>query len=133
MVTETNVNEDTGDKVLEVRVSDGKDDEDPVEEAMKALDRDEEPEPSYGLTLGSEDRLKQVLSDKNVELIRAIARKEPESIRELARLVERDVRQVHDAVKGLETLGLVELKEEARSKKPTVWYDSISVDIPVVA
>jgi len=131
MVTETNVNEDTGDKVLEVRVENGR--QDPVEEAMKALDQGEDPEPSYGLTLGSEDRLKQVLSDKNVELIRAIAREEPESIRELARLVERDIHQVHDAVTELATLSLIELNEEGRSKKPRVWYDSISVDIPVTA
>jgi predicted transcriptional regulator len=130
MVTETTDRSDD-EQVLEVRVADG--DEDPVEEAMKALDRGEEPERSYGLTLGSEDRLRSVLDDKNVELIRTIAREEPESIRELARLVDRDVRQVHDAVTELETLGLIELDEEGRAKKPTVWYDSISVDIPVVA
>ena len=130
MVTR-NTDRNDDERVLEVRVADG--DDDPVEEAMKSLDRGEEPEPSYGLTLGSEDRLKQVLDDRNVELIRTIAREEPESIRELARLVDRDVRQVHDDVTGLETLGLVELNEEGRSKRPTVWYDSISVDIPVVA
>jgi predicted transcriptional regulator len=33
----------------------------------------------------------------------------------------------------LETLGLIEFQEEGKAKKPTVWYDSISVDIPVVA
>jgi predicted transcriptional regulator len=130
MVTETTDRNDD-ERVLEVRVANG--DEDPVEEAMKSLDRGDEPERSYGLTLGSEDRLKQVLDDRNVEIVRTIAREEPESIRELARLVDRDVRQVHDAVTELETLGLVEFEEEGRAKKPKVWYDSISVDIPVVA
>ena len=129
MVTETTDRND--ERVLEVRVADG--DEDPVEEVMKTLDRGEEHERSYGLTLGSEDRLRRVLDDKNVELIRTTAREEPESIRELARLVDRDVRQVHDAVTELETLGIIDLDEEGRAKKPTVWYDSISVDIPVVA
>lgn len=130
MVTETTDRND-GERVLEVRVADGE--EDPVEEAMRAIDCGDEPERSYGLTLGSEDRLKQVLDDRNVEIIRTVAREEPESIRELARLVDRDVRQVHDSVTELETLGLVEFEEQGRSKKPTVWYDSISVDIPVVA
>ncbi|MCX2819390.1 hypothetical protein EGH25_08510 [Haladaptatus sp. F3-133] len=41
------------------------------------------------------------------------------------------MRQVHDAVTELGSLGLVEFQEEGRAKKPTVWYDSISVDIPV--
>jgi predicted transcriptional regulator len=116
-------------RVLEVRVADG---DDPVEEAMKALDSGEEPEPSYGLTLPVE-RLNEVVNPDNIELIRTVAREEPKSIRELARLVDRDVRQVHDAVTELETLGLIELQESGRAKKPTVWYDSISVDIPVVA
>jgi len=130
MVTETTDRNDD-ERVLEVRVANGEND--PVEGAMKALDRSEEPELSYGLTLGSEDRLKQVLDDRNVELIRTIAREEPGSIRELPRLVDRDVRQVHNPVTELETLGLIEFQEEGKAKKPTVWYDSISVDIPVVA
>lgn len=115
---------------MEVRVVDA--DEDPVEDAMKSLDRDHKPQPSYGLTLPVE-RLPEVINADNIELIRTIAREEPESILELARLVDRDVRQLHDAVTELETLGLIELDEDGRAKKPTVWYDIISVDIPVVA
>jgi len=121
---------DDDERVLEVRVV--HDEGDSVEEAMKALDRGDEPERSYGLTLPVE-RLNEVVNADNIELIRTIAREEPESIRELARLVDRDVRQVHDSVTELETLGLIEFQKEGRAKKPTVWYDSISVDIPVVA
>jgi predicted transcriptional regulator len=124
----TDANDD--ERVLEVRVVHG--DEDSVEEAMKALDRDDEPERSYGLTLPVE-RLNEVVNADNIELIRTVAREEPESIRELARLVDRDVHQVHDAVTELETLGLIEFQEAGRGQKPTVWYDSISVDIPVIA
>jgi len=127
MTEDTNRNGDG--KALKILVAG---EEDPVEETVRALDRGEDPEPSCGLTLGSEGRLRDVLDDRNVELIRTVAREEPESIRGLARLLDRDVRQVHDAVTELETLGLLNFDEEGRSRKPKVWYDSISVDIPVV-
>jgi len=129
MVTKTQ-NEKKKEKVLHVRVA-GTEDEDPVAEAMEALDEGDEPDSSYGLTLETEAQINEVLDDRNLELIRTVAREDVESIRDLARRLDRDVRQVHDAVTGLETLGLIELEKEGRKKRPTVWYDSITVDIPV--
>lgn len=131
MVTKTrNKKEDEKEKILHVRVV-GTVDKDPVAEAMQALDEGDEPDRSYGLTLETESQINEVLDDKNLELIRTVAREDVESIRDLARRLDRDVRQVHDAVTELETLGLVELEEEGKRKKPRVWYDSITVDIPV--
>jgi len=131
MVTGTrNRKEDEKEKILRVRVV-GTVDEDPVAEAMRALDEGDEPARSYGLTLETESQINEVLDNKNLELIRTVAREDVESIRDLARRLDRDVRQVHDAVTELETLGLVELEKEGKRKKPTVWYDSITVDIPV--
>ncbi len=128
MVTRTRDDEEK--KILRVRVA-GTKDEDPVAEAMKALEEGDEPDRSYGLTLGTEAQLNEVLDDRNLELLRTVAREDVESIRDLARRLDRDVRQVHDAVTELEALGLVELEEEGRRKRPTVWYDSITVDIAV--
>lgn len=130
MVTRTQTRDEDSDKVLRVRVV-GTIDEDRVAEAMKALDEGDEPNRSYGLTLETESQINEVLNDKNLELLRTVAREDVESIRDLARRLERDVRQVHDAVTELETLGLVELEKEGKRRKPTVWYDSITVDIPV--
>jgi predicted transcriptional regulator len=131
MVTETrNQKTDETEKILHVRVV-GTVDEDPVAEAMRALDEGDEPDYSYGLTLETEAQINEVLDDKNLELIRTVAREDVESIRDLARRLDRDVRQVHDAVTVLETLGLVELEDEGKRKRPKVWYDSITVDIPV--
>lgn len=61
-----------------------------------------------------------------------IARGEPESIRETARLVNRDVRQVHQNLEELEELGLIDFESEGRSKRPRVWYDTIEVDLPLL-
>jgi len=58
---------------------------------------------------------------------------EPESTRETARLVDRDVNQVHRNLKELEELHLVVLVDDGQSKQPSVWYDTIDIDLPLVA
>jgi len=62
-----------------------------------------------------------------VELLRTITREEPESIREAARLVDRDVRQVHDNLWELGQLGVVEFDRGGRAHRPVVPYDRIEV------
>ncbi|MFC4438844.1 MULTISPECIES: toxin-antitoxin system TumE family protein [Natrialbaceae] len=48
-----------------------------------------------------------------------------------ARLVDRDIRQVHRNLEEFEGLHPLEFEHAGRSKKPTVWYDSIEVDLPL--
>jgi predicted transcriptional regulator len=69
----------------------------------------------------------------NLELLEAIAEREPESIRELARFVDRHPPEVTENVHELVDYGLVELREEGRAKRPTIWYDTIefSGDVPL--
>lgn len=102
-----------------------------VEETLKALDRGEKPEPYFERVYRDEDNLHRVTRPKNLELLQTLARERPESIRETARLVGRDVRQVHRNLTELEDLGLVEFEEEGRSKRPSVWYDEIAVELPL--
>jgi predicted transcriptional regulator len=97
----------------------------------RRLDSDEEMDDAYVLSLPDEDALERVVSAKNLELVRTIATQEPESIRELARLVDRDIKNVSTAVTQLAELGLVEFEESGRAKKPTVWYDQVEIDIAV--
>jgi predicted transcriptional regulator len=73
----------------------------------------------------------RVFRATNLELLEAIAEHEPKSIRELARLVDRNPPEVLDNVKQLWHHGLVELEEEGRAKRPTVWYDEIEADLPL--
>lgn len=103
-----------------------------VEETLKALDQGGTPEPYFERIYRDEDNLHRLTRPKNLELLRTLARERPESIREAARIVERDVRQVHQNLKELEGLGLVEFEEEGRAKRPTVWYDEIAVELPLV-
>lgn len=100
-----------------------------VEETLQALDRGETPNPYYERVYRDEENLHRVTRPKNLELLRTLASERPSSIRETARLVERDVRQVHRNLKEFEDLGLVEFSDDGRSKQPNVWYDEITVEL----
>jgi predicted transcriptional regulator len=103
-----------------------------VEETLKALDRGETPTPYFERVYRDEDNLHRVTRPKNLELLQTLAREHPESIRDTARLVGRDVRQVHRNLKELEGLGLIEFEDDGRSKRPSVWYDEIAVELPLL-
>jgi len=75
--------------------------------------------------------LSRVLSKTNLELIRAIAEHEPGSMREAARLVERDIKNVSEDLNFLANLDIIEIETAGRAKRPVVPYDDIEVDIPV--
>ena len=67
----------------------------------------------------------------SLELLSTVAREKPSSIREAARLVDRDVRQVHDDLWNLGQMGLVEFDRGGRSHRPLVEYERIEVGIDV--
>jgi predicted transcriptional regulator len=100
-----------------------------LEDTLDAIDAGEgvEPQPSR-LTVESLETFNRVFRSTNLELLHAIAENEPNSIRELARLVDRHPPEVTENVRELADYGLVELVEEGRAKRPTLWYDEIAVE-----
>ena len=100
-----------------------------LEETLGAIDagEDVEPHPSH-LTVENLETFQRVFRPTNLELLHAIADHEPESIRELARAVDRHPPEVTDNINELADFGLVELKDEGRAKRPTLWYDEIEVE-----
>ena len=101
---------------------------------LAALDAGEEvdPQPSR-LTIESLETFWRVFRPTNLELLEAIAEHEPESIRDLARIVDRHPPEVTENVTELADYGLIELQEDGRAKRPTVWYDDIEIsgDVPL--
>ena len=85
-------------------------------------------------TIGVSDlrELRTLLSPKRLELLKVIKEQEPASIKELAQLVGRDVRNVHRDLVLLEAVGLVELRRKGREVKPVVDYDEIVIRISPV-
>ncbi|MFC6823773.1 winged helix DNA-binding protein [Halopelagius fulvigenes] len=85
-------------------------------------------EDQYSVSLPNEAALARVLTEKILELIRTIAREEPGSQRELARLVDRDIKNISNALTDLTELGVIKFKDDGRSKRLTVWYDDLHVE-----
>jgi len=71
----------------------------------------------------------RLLSDARFGLLETIRTETPESIRELARLVDRDVSIVHKDLELLAEHGIVELRSEGRNKRPIVAYEEIHIDV----
>lgn len=120
---------DDTDRVLHIRYRSG--DEEQLLDALDALDRGETPEPVFEIVYHDIEDLHRVTRPTNLELLRTIVREEPAGIRETARLVDRDVRQVHENLTELEELGLIDLEADGQSKRPRTWYDAITVDLPL--
>ena len=118
-------------KTLYVKIEPGEEHEQRVQERLERIDdRKREPfDETHVLSFTDFKYLSRVLSETNLTLIQAIAEHEPESIRETARFVERDVSDVHRNLTELETLGIIEFEENGKAKRPTVFYDEIEITL----
>ena len=83
------------------------------------------------LQFGTYDDLVDSLTPLRLDLIQAIAKARPSSMREAARLVDRDVSDVHADLKQLDVLGILELKEggPGGAIQPVVPFDKIEMHI----
>lgn len=129
--TDEDTDSPDNERVLQIRFRDR--DEAGLTETLRALDNGDTDglEPHLELVYHDPDDIHRVTRPKNLELLRAIVQSEPESIRETARAVDRDVSQVHRNLSELEVLGLIELETHGQSKRPTVWYDAVEIDLPL--
>lgn len=79
------------------------------------------------LTFANEKQLGDVFNERTYTLLRTIRQDEPESIRETARMVSRDVKNVHQELTRLEALGVIRFDETGRSKRPIFPYDDLVI------
>jgi len=116
------------DSVLHIRIGSPAE-RDGLEQTLAAIDAGEnvEQNPSR-LVVEDLETFQRLFRSTNLELLQAIAEHEPESIRALARLVDRHPPEVTDNVNELADYGLLELEQQGRSKQPTLWYDEIEVE-----
>lgn len=113
-------------KILVVTVGD----EDIYREGSEAIQRMKEGkkvDEHAVLSFADEEQLADVFDGYTYRLLRVIREEEPESIRATARLVERDVKNVHQELTKLEAIGVVRFEEEGRSKKPVFPYDDLLI------
>ena len=74
-------------------------------------------------------RLRQLLTDRRMELLEEVMETPPESIRALADRLDRDVHDVHDDLYLLAEYNIIYFKENGRAKKPYVPYDTVRIEV----
>jgi predicted transcriptional regulator len=77
------------------------------------------------------DQFGRVFTPRALDLLRTIARNEPQSIRETARLVDRDIKQVSENLERLNAYDVIEFVDDGRAKRPVVPYDEIDIQLPL--
>jgi predicted transcriptional regulator len=103
-----------------------------LREAIRRVARGNRSSEEAGLYFESVAELRQILTEKRLELLLAIGRHRPASVHELAELLRRDYKNVSTDIALFERLGLVKLEAKAgkgRAQAPTVPYDEIQVTI----
>lgn len=114
-------------RVLEVRIAEFDEFFEASSEALRAgLAGDPQP---AGLAFETPQQLLRLFSAARHELLETIQTERPESMRELARLVERDPSAVHRDLDELAEYGIVEFEECGRAKRPVLGYDEIHVEV----
>ena len=100
---------------------------DVVTDGIKALERGDAVDSTPTLSFTSYDDLMETLTPRVLDLIEAIRQEEPSSINETARVVDRDVKNVHEELSRLAQLGIIFFEEDGQSKRPVVWFDELVI------
>jgi predicted transcriptional regulator len=103
---------------------------DDVTEDVESLEHGDSVDATPTLSFTSYDDLMETLTPRVLELIEAIRREEPSSINETARVVDRDVKNVHEELSRLAQLGIIFFEKEGQSKRPVVWFDELVINLP---
>lgn len=102
--------------------------EESAERMEKALEGEEV---ELTLSFDSPERIREMLTEKRLELMKAIMEKEPESITELAEILDRGIKEVHNDLSLLEKNNIVFFEKQGRKKKPVIPYNDIKVDYSI--
>jgi predicted transcriptional regulator len=103
---------------------------------MKKLERGEKVRKRRpGIYFESLEVMRKAITSERVKILKVIKEKHPASIYELAKLLNRNLKNVADDIHYLAELGLIELekgKSNGREKiMPIVNYDKLLLEIPV--
>ncbi len=123
-------------KVKNIKVAIKSDEEifNDIKDVVGKIERGEKVKKHEGISFDSIDAMRKVLTEERLKVLRAIKREHPESIYELAKKLNRDIKNTFNDVQFLAEAGLLELKKtkDGREKTtPLVNYDKILLEIPV--
>ena len=103
---------------------------DDVTDGIEALEQGDTVDSTPTLSFANYDDLMGTLTPRALDLIEAIRWEEPASINETARVVDRDVKNVHEELSRLAQLGIVFFEEDGQSKRPVVWFEELIINLP---
>ncbi|MFB6361472.1 MAG: hypothetical protein ABEH59_09145 [Halobacteriales archaeon] len=90
--------------------------------------RDREPvDQAAIIRFADEHQLGEVFNERTYRLLRIIRDEQPDSIRETARLVDRDVKNVHQELSRLEALGVIRFDDAGQAKRPVFPFDDLVI------
>jgi predicted transcriptional regulator len=118
-------------RTLTVRVGSAEQTRSEALDRVRTAERGDAVDERHVLNFEDEADLARLVSETNLELLRAIAEEEPRSMRQVEETVERDHKEVHRNLTELEALGVVEFVEEGRAKRPVVRFDELEITVPI--
>lgn len=119
-----------GETTLVVTVQSGDEFHDDVRSAIAVLEDGESTGEPPTISFTSYDELMETFTPRTLDLIEAIQHEEPSSINETARVVDRDVKNVHGELGRLAQLGIIYFESEGQRKRPVVWFDELVINLP---
>jgi predicted transcriptional regulator len=75
--------------------------------------------------------MRRVLTEKRVELLKAVKDKKPQSLYVLAKMLDRDLKNVLQDVEYLRELGIIDVEHAGDKKIPFVHFDKISFEVTI--
>ncbi|MEW6740572.1 MAG: hypothetical protein ACOYU2_13055 [Nitrospirota bacterium] len=100
-------------------------------EVFEKLSRDEHVQKKTAIYFSNLKEMRKVLTERRLELLKTIKDKKPASVYELAKMVNRDIKNVLQDLTYLQELGLVEITETKDKKIPHVSYDKIALEVAI--
>lgn len=99
-------------------------------EAAERFERGEQV-PHY-LNFENPEDVRKLLTQRRMEVLRAVKADPPASIRRLADRLDRHPAEVADDVNLLAEYGIIYLREDGRAKQPIVPYDEVRIEVTML-
>ena len=86
-------------------------------------------EPQYSFT--SFEAFRKAMTPQRFALLKVIREKQPDSIKNLAAITHRDMKNISEDVKILLEMDLIEMEKHGKNKAPRLHYDGFRLEVAV--
>ena len=103
-------------------------------EVMKKLERGAKVKKESGIYFENLAAFRRVITEKRLEMLHVIKERHPSSVYELAKMLDRDIKNVNMDLEYLKEVGLVEIRRSKEKRErviPEVNYDVIDLQVAV--